>query len=78
MDENEIKSLKEKAKIPENHNIRIISAKNVNRGSYDTDIDIFEELDETGNPIFRHTVTSATLKYPPFHTTISHHRENIE
>ena len=77
MDENEIKSLI-KSQNTRKSQYKIIKTEHRIKGAYDTEIDTFEELDETGRPIFKHTVTSTTLMPPPTHTKVSHHRENIE
>lgn len=62
----------EKLGIPVNHSLRFISSEVSRKRGQDTDIYIYEELDDTGTSICRYEIRDSTSIYPPQRRTITH------
>ncbi|MDN0096572.1 hypothetical protein [Yersinia rohdei] len=66
------KEYEEELGIPVNHSLRHISSEASSKRGQDTDIYIYEELDDNGIPIGRYEIRDSTSIYPPQHRTITH------
>ena len=62
--------------IPEGHTLREIESKQAVRKGEDTDVCIYEQLDERGVVVAKHEVRDSTSIYPPFVRRVSTRRIN--